>query len=315
MAPTAFVSHPDCARHDTGWKHPDHQGRLPALVRAVYRDMLTLHGSLLEVEAVPATEEELLLVHTEEHLAAIRAASHRAASTGAVQRLEGEVFVSGASWDAARAAAGTAITGAREVLEGRARNSFCAARPPGQGASQAGFDGFSLVNNAAIAARWLRENGVSRVLLAEWDGIGSSASPQVLAGDSGVFVLTVGALRDPVASHPGSRGIGLPDGASGTLFRNAFEAAIDDLLGTWSPEFILLSAGFEILAGDPIGRLSVFPSDIHALTQSLRERAESTCGGRLVSILEGGYDQTSLGEATVEHLRALSGNPARDPTG
>jgi acetoin utilization deacetylase AcuC-like enzyme len=309
MLPTAFVSHPDCARHDTGWKHPDHQGRLPALVRAVHRDMIALHEHLLEVEGVPAGESELRRVHSSDHLERIRSASLEAERAGRTQRLDGEVYVSGASWDAARAAAGTAVTGVRVVLDGRARNAFSAARPPGAAAAAGGVGGFSLVNNAAVAASHLRANGVASVLVVEWSGVPDSAIAGVLGEDPGVRVLSIGPSRSVAAEASAERSwsIGLPPGSGGELFRSVFEGALDDLLATWTPEFCLLSTGFDILEGDPVGRLTIRPAEIHALTRSLVERVEYACGGRLTSILDGGYDASALGAAAVMHLRALIG--------
>lgn len=308
MLPTAFVSHPDCARHDTGWKHPDHQGRLPALVRAVHRDMIALHEHLLEIEGEPVGEEELLRVHSAGHLDRIRSASLEADRAGRPRRLAGEVFVSAATWDAVRAAAGTAVTGVNAVLDGRARNVFCVARPPGSLAAEDAVGGFSLINHTAVAAAHLRAGGVSNVLVVEWSGVPGSATGGIFADDAGVFVLSIGPSgARPVAAARRSRSIGLPPESGGQLFRNVFEAALDDVLATWSPEFCLLSAGFDILEGDPVGRLAVRPAEVHSLTRCLVERADSACGGRLASILDGGYDGAALGAATVAHLRALAG--------
>ncbi|HLL47872.1 MAG TPA: hypothetical protein VK399_14265, partial [Longimicrobiaceae bacterium] len=122
---TAFVSHHDSPRHDTGWNHPDHQGRIPALVRAVYRDMPALHAHLLQVEARPASVEDLLLVHTPEYVRAVREAVARAAAEGRPLAFQADAVVSDASWDAAVASAGAAITGVETVLAGEARNAFC----------------------------------------------------------------------------------------------------------------------------------------------------------------------------------------------
>jgi acetoin utilization deacetylase AcuC-like enzyme len=305
---TAFVSHPDCARHDTGWKHPDHQGRLPALVRAVYRDMLQLHGHLLEVEAVPAAEEQLLRVHTGDYIRAVQAAARAAAEAGEVQALAGDVFVSGASWDAALAAAGSAITGVDVVMRGEARNAFCAARPPGHAAARSRSGGFSLFNNVALAARHAVTNHrVGRVLVVEWSGVPSTATRDLLAADPAISVIAAGPAGPAPIESRTTRGIGVPDGCAGEFFRTALEAGLDDVLSTFRPDLILLAAGFDILASDPVGRLGVDASEVHALTRSMVDRAESACEGRLVSVLEGGYDPPALGRATVQHLRALAG--------
>jgi acetoin utilization deacetylase AcuC-like enzyme len=310
MTLTAFVSHPDCPRHDTGWKHPEHQGRLPALVRAVYRDMLTLHGHLLEVEARPAVEADLLLVHTPALLERIRAASERAGERGQPQRFEGEAWVSGASWDAVRAAVGTALTGVEEVLAGRARNAFCAARPPGYAAHADRPGEFSLLNSVAIAARHLRTRlGAERVLVVEWGGTAPSSIAPLLADGPGVRCLAIRQATGAVAAS-GAHRITLPGGSDGALFLAAFEAGLDEVLADFAPAMILLSAGFDALGTDPLGELMLEPLDYFHLTRLLCERADRHCGGRLVSVLEGGYDPPGLGRAVVQHLRALTRLPA-----
>jgi acetoin utilization deacetylase AcuC-like enzyme len=307
---TAFVSHSDCARHDTGWKHPDHQGRLPALVRAVYRDMLQLHRRLMEVEGAHATEEQLLLVHDPEYIRSVESVARAAAESGEVQTLHGDVVLSGASWDAARAAAGLAIAGVDVVMREGARNAFCAARPPGFGAAARRSGGFSVFNNVAIAARHLR-SGVdpARVLVVEWLGSPGTATRKLLAGDEGVLTVSIGAVGHEEVVSPTARGVVLPDGSTGRFFGTAMEAALDDALAGFQPDLILLAAGFDILSGDPVGSLGVEVADVYPLTRALVDRAESVCGGRIVSVLEGGYHPPALGNATVQHLRALTGLP------
>jgi len=306
---TAFVSHSDCARHDTGWKHPEHQGRLPALVRAVYRDMLTLHGHLLEVEALPASQDDLLLVHAPDLVERVREASRRAGEEGQPTVLEGEVAVSGASWDAALAAVGAALTGVEAVRRGDARNAFCAARPPGYAAGADRVGGFSLFNTVAIAARHLRQRlGADRVLVVEWGGTAPSAIPALLAEDAGARVLAVRqAAGAQVSSH--ARVVTLPPGSDGPLFVGAFEAALAEVLAAFTPQWVLLAAGFDMLAADPIGELAVDPADVYPLTRALCEAADTHCEGRLVSVLEGGYDPSATGSAVVQHIRALADLP------
>ncbi len=308
--PTAFVGHPDCSRHDTGWKHPEHQGRLPALTRAVYRDMLTLHDRVMQIEARPATEAELRLVHTPEHIRAVHEAAERAARAGETLHLSDETAVSAASWAAALAAVGCALAGVDVVLAGEARNAFCAARPPGHGASAGAAGGFSLFNNVAIAVRYLqRRHGAGRVLVAEWGAAMPSATPTLFADDPAVRFAGV---RQQPASADGAadREAGwrsVPVGASGDEYEAAFRAALDHATAEFRPEWIVLSAGFDALAEDPIGDLALVSSDFHPLTMRLAEYADAACAGRLVSVLEGGYASAAASLAVVQHLRALAG--------
>ncbi|HEU0052996.1 MAG TPA: hypothetical protein VFQ39_07450, partial [Longimicrobium sp.] len=148
MKITAFVSHHDAPRHDTGWNHPDHQGRLPAIVRAVQKDMVALFDPLLQVEADPAAEADLRLVHTQRYVDDVRRTAIAASAEGRTLAL-GDVPVSGASWDAALASVGGALTAVGLVLRGEARNAFVLARPPGRGASADAPGEHSLFNTVA----------------------------------------------------------------------------------------------------------------------------------------------------------------------
>jgi acetoin utilization deacetylase AcuC-like enzyme len=304
---TAYVSHEDTSRHDTGWNHPDHQGRLPAVTRAVYRDMVALYDPLLQVQAAPAGETELLRVHTRRYVDDVRRTAIAAAAEGRPLELGG-VPVSAATWDAALAAAGCAVTAVDVVMRGDTRNAFAPARPPGRGARADEPGEHSLFNNVAIAARHLRErHGSSRVLVLAWGIHPAAAIREVLAGDPAISVVSIHQQPDAGAEpHPHDRA--LPPGATGAEFADAMRDALDAVAPGDSPDFVLLSAGFDILAADPLGALSVSPADVHALTAALVEWAEARAGGRLASVLEGGSGP-ALGAAVVQHLRALTGLP------
>ena len=307
---TAFVSHEDTPRHDTGWNHPDHQGRVPAIARAVYKDMLTLFEPMLELSATPATDEDLMLVHTAEHVGRVREA---AASAGTqVAELDG-VRLSGASDEAARASVGGALTAVDAVLAGDVRNAFVLARPPGRDALPGGAAGFSLFNTVAVAARHLHERrGMASVLVVSWGARPATNLRHALGEAPWVRMIDIHAhpqsfpapQGDPPAPMPGD--VPLPPGSDGAAFA---EALRDALAAQPAPDFVLLSAGFDILAGDPLGSLAVEPRDVHELTRILREWADEHASGRLVSVLEGGYEAANTARAVVQHLRALIGLP------
>jgi acetoin utilization deacetylase AcuC-like enzyme len=307
---TGYVSHSDSSRHDTGWRHPEHQGRLPAVARAVYRDMLTLFDPLLEIEAVPAAEADLALAHDAAYIAAVRARVDEAEAAGTVLPLAGEVVVSGASWDAAVAAAGAGITAVDAVLDGSVRNAFCAVRPPGSGAHRAAPGGFSIFNNAAIAALHLRRRGIGPVLLLELGARPGLGSAEILADEAGVTYRAVFQRSLlPAGADAAGWGTGLDDGAGVDAVSAALLGALDSAVAELAPAFLLLSLGCDALAGDPLGGLALEPVDYHRLTAEIRGRADAVSGGRLVSLLEGGYDPARTGSAVVEHLRALAGLP------
>jgi acetoin utilization deacetylase AcuC-like enzyme len=306
---TAFVSHEDCSRHDTGWNHPDHQGRLPAITRAVYRDMVALWEPLLQAQGAHAAEADLRRVHTQRYVDDVRRTAIAAAAEGRPLELGG-VPVSGASWDAALAAAGCAMTAADVVIRGEARNAFAPARPPGRGALPDEPGEFSLFNSVAVAARHLRQaHSSARVLVVAWGARPADAIRACLAGDPGVGVISVH-QQQPAAAEPHAHDAALPAGADGAELGRAMRTLLDGIPAGDSPDFVLLSAGFDILAGDPQGGLAVTPREVYDLTLHLREWADARCGGRLVSVLEGGYEQNAVAAAVVQHLRALAGLPA-----
>lgn len=311
MLPTAFVTHHDCSRHDTGWQHPEHQGRLPALARAVYRDMLVLHDRLLEVEARPAEEADLRRAHDAAYLQRVRRRVEEAAGEGRVLELEHGTRVSGASWEAAAAATGAALTACEAVLAGEARNAFCSVRPPGRGAGRGESREFALFNHVAVAALHLRERrGVERVLVVEWGAAAGRGTAEILAGRPGVRIASVHQAAPEAEPLPEEvAAAALPPGAGGAEAREALARVLERATDGFAPEFVLLSAGFDLLAGDPLGGLAVAPAEVHPLTALLRERAEGWCGGRLVSVLEGGYEPRLTGAAAVQHIRALAGLP------
>lgn len=310
---TAFVTHSDCSRHDPGWGHAEHQGRLPAVARAVYRDMLTLFDPLLEVEGRPATVEDLRLAHTAAYVERVRAAAEEAGAAGKPLPLGAEVVVSGASWDAVLAAVGSVLTAVETVLAGEARNAFCAVRPPGHEAGPDGPGGFSIFNGVAAAARHLRERrGLERVLVVEVGARAGVGTARIVASDPGIRFLSLHqtGVGDAPAWPDEARPVPLPAGATGADLLAALGPALDAAVAGFPPDFLLVSLGFDALATDPLGGLALEPVDYHALTTLLRERADALCGGRLVSVLEDGFDPAGMGRGVVQHLRALAGLPA-----
>jgi acetoin utilization deacetylase AcuC-like enzyme len=312
---TAFVSHEDTSRHDTGWSHPDHQGRLPAIVRAVQRDMVALWEPLRQIEGAPATEDDLRLVHTPGYIARVRAVAIEAADAERTLEVDG-VPVSSASWDAAAASVGCALTAVDAVLGGEVRNGFALARPPGRGAAADAAGEFSLFNTVAIAARHLRERrGIGRVLVVAWGAHHPAALARVLGGDDGIRLVSIHQHPhsfpgpSPGADDPPVDGATLPPGSGGEPFGAALRDALDAIPADESPNFVLLSAGFDILAADPHGTLAVEPDDVYPLTLALRKWADARAGGRLVSVLEGGYAAAETARAVIQHLHALAGLP------
>ncbi|HSH45496.1 MAG TPA: histone deacetylase [Longimicrobiales bacterium] len=323
MKQVALVSHPACALHDTGWGHPEHQGRLPAAVRALDRDAPTLLDHVLQAEAPPASRDELLRVHAPEQVARVARAVERAAERGEPVPLTEDTVVSGASMQAGLGAAGAALHATRLVLDGEAETAFVLSRPPGHHATPTRSMGFCLFNNVAIAARWAREEaGVERVLIVDWDVHHGNGTQDIFYRDPSVFFLSLHlANHYPGTGHPEEVGEGPGQGATHNIalsrdtsrqeYLDTFGAAVRDAVRRAEPELVLVSAGFDCLQGDPLGGLPLEPEDLHQMTRGLMETVR-TVGGQMVTLLEGGYVPARLGKGVVQVVRALAGVAGRD---
>ena len=323
--PVGFLLHPDAPLHDTGWGHPEHQGRLRALSSAVGRDLLALNDKIIQVEPGQVTEEDLLRVHTPEYLALLRTYVDRAEKEGAPVALEADTIVSAASWGAATGSTAALLTAAGQVADGTLSSAFVATRPPGHHATPERAMGFCLINHVAVAARWLQATGrAERVLVVDWDVHHGNGTQDTFYADGTVFYLSL--HQSP--HYPGTGAAsetGIGDGAGWTLnvplaagtdaaeYRQHFSRALAQGLETCRPDFILISAGFDVMAGDPLGGMLLEPQDLHALTREVlagaagEPRADDVRKVGVVATLEGGYDpgRTGLGAASV--LRALAG--------
>lgn len=316
--PTGFLLHPASSLHDTGWNHPEHQGRLRALASTVGQDLLTLHGAVVQVDCRDATEEELLRVHTPAHIAFLRAAVEQAKANDVRTLLTEDTPVSAASWDAAVGSAGAVIAAAESVSDGTLRNAFVAARPPGHHATPDRAMGFCLINNVAVAARWLQDQGLAeRVLIVDWDVHHGNGTQDAFYADPTVVYLSL----HQYPHYPGTgaadetgegAGVGatvnvpLPAATPRELYRERFLDGLDKAWAVGVPDFVLVSAGFDVMAGDPLGGQLLEPADLHALTAALVGRAEAAGIGMVVA-LEGGYDPTRTGHGAVAVIRALAG--------
>ena len=319
---TALVSHPACALHDTGWGHPEHQGRLPAIVKALYRETPDLQAHVLQAEGGEATREDLLRVHTPAHIDTVRAAVERAEARGQPLEMTMDTVVSGASWDAATAAAGAAITATRLVLsDDGPSTAFALTRPPGHHATASRAMGFCLFNNAAVAARWAQANGgVERVLILDWDVHHGNGTQDIFYADPSVYYLSLHLSGHyPGTGHTHEQGAGegegstrnvpLPPHVERAYYLEVFAEALEAATASFEPELVLVSAGFDCLAGDPLGGLLLEPADLHAMTRAVMTAAERTAGGRVVALLEGGYVPARVGSGVVQVVRAFAGLP------
>ena len=306
--PVAFVSHADCGRHDTGWNHPEHVGRLRAITRALRGDQ-TLFDGLVHVEGRHATTDELALAHDRRYIARVQSL----ALAGGGQ-LDGDTVASAGSWDAATAGAGCLLDAVDMAFDGRATRSFCAVRPPGHHAMRAAGMGFCLFGNVAVAAHYARaRHAARRVLIVDWDVHHGNGTQALVEGTPDIHFISMhqwpwypgtGAADDR-GPHGSVWNVPMAPSLDPQVYVDALERAIDAATVGFTPDLVLISAGFDSMAGDPLGAFTLRLEDFDALTRSLVSRADVWCGGRIVSALEGGYAPEALAQAVVTHLVAL----------
>ncbi len=306
----AYISHSDCGRHDTGWGHPEHVGRLRAIARALREDF-DLFQQLRHLEGRHATDDELRLAHDPAYVARVRQLAEQGGGG-----LDPDTITSPGSWDAATAGVGCVLDAIDLALAGDVPRSFCAVRPPGHHAVRAAAMGFCIFGNVAIGAHYaLRRHGAKRVLIVDWDVHHGNGTQALVVDNTAILFVSM-------HQWPWYPGTGAADdrGPHGTIWNvpmraalrpdhyvRAFLDAVDTAAVGSTPDLVLVSAGFDSLAGDPLGGFTLELEHVELLTREMVSRAERWCGGRLVSALEGGYAPDRVGAACVRHLRALGG--------
>lgn len=268
-----------------------------------------------------ATMEDVLRVHTEAHVERVREGCREAEAGETLVSLDEDTKVSSASWAAAIGSAGAAIAAARAIVEGRIENAFVAGRPPGHHATPQRPMGFCLFNSIAIVARWLQAKGhAERVLIVDWDVHHGNGTHDAFYDDPTAFFLSLHQWPHyPGTGAAAERGKGegegytlnvpLPAGTPRAEYLRQFERAVAEAADSMRSDFVLVSAGFDVMAGDPLGGMLLEPEDLHAMTRHLIEGVAAGCDGRILALLEGGYDPKRLGEGTVAVIRALAGLP------
>lgn len=305
----AFISHSDCGRHDTGWNHPEHVGRLRAITRAL-RNNPELFDSVEQIEGRHATANELELAHDARYIESVR----RLSAAGGGQ-LDVDTVASEGSWAAATAGAGCVLTAIDRAMETPDARSFCAVRPPGHHALRSRAMGFCLFGNVTVAAHYaLSVHGAKRALIVDWDVHHGNGTQALVEENPAIHFVSMhqwpwypgtGPATDR-GPHKTVWNVPMPAGLAAERYVEALEGAIDAATADFVPDIVLVSAGFDSLAGDPLGGFTLEPEHIASITERLVARAKVWCDGRVVSVLEGGYAPDRLAEAAMAHVAALA---------
>ncbi len=305
---TALITHLACLEHDTGEYHPECPDRLRAVLQAMEAEEFAV---LLREQAPRATVEQLIRVHPQNYVDAILAVRPE---EGETVPLDGDTLMSHGSAEAALRAAGGAVMAVDAVMEGWARTAFAAVRPPGHHAEPQRPMGFCLFNNAAVAALHARAQwGVQRVAVLDFDVHHGNGTQAMFEQDGDLFY---GSTHQSPC-YPGTgdmweRGVAnnivnvpLRPGQGTDAFRAAWADTILPELDRFAPGLIIVSAGFDAHKLDPLAQLRLETADFAWVTQEVMRLADRHCGGRLVSVLEGGYDLAALAAASAAHVRVL----------
>ncbi len=305
--PTAFITHPDCLKHDMGAHHPESPARLHEI-----EDRLIatgLEAVLVRHEAPLAGEEQLLRVHPESYVQRIRDA---APAEGTVH-LDPDTAMNPYTLKAALRAAGAGVLGVELVMAEEAPNAFCAVRPPGHHACRSAAMGFCIFNNVAVAAMHAIEAfGLKRVAIVDFDVHHGNGTEDIFSGDPRVLMVsTFQHLFYPYSGdQPAAdnmQNVPLASGAGSRQFREAVTQHWLPAFERFRPQLILCSAGFDAHVEDDMAMLRLVDEDYAWVTREIKQAAEQHCRGRIVSMLEGGYALSALGRSVARHLRVLAG--------
>lgn len=312
MNSVGFIYHPDYLKHDTGIGHPERPDRLRMLVKHLLGT--ELWKKLHHLQPTAAAVEWLTTVHPEEHVKTIE----RRCRSGKTILDFGDTHVCKDSFDVALMAAGGVLLGIDQVMTGKLSCAFCAVRPPGHHAETQTVMGFCLFNNVAIGARYAQKTyGVERVAILDWDVHHGNGTQEIFYDDPTVLYISL----HQYPYYPGSgaaneTGIGkgegftlncpMPAGSGWKEYDEAFRSSILPALHKFQPQLLLISAGFDAHKDDPLAHIQLTDDSFAEMTKMLREIATKYCNGKIVSVLEGGYNLEALARSVERHLQELT---------
>lgn len=303
---TLYYSHPDFLLHETGAGHPECADRL----RSIEKALATPEFSTLIRQSPPlGTEQQIRLIHPQSYIDAIVAAVPKQG----VHYLDHDTVLSSGSKQAAFRAVGAVCDAVDKVLAGKADNAFCAVRPPGHHAEPGMAMGFCLFNNVAIAAAYARQQyQLERVAIVDFDVHHGNGTQAAFYNQPNVLYMSSHEMPHyPGTGHPTEAGVGniinvpLASGDSGVEFRQKYSGIILPALRKFNPDLLLISAGFDAHRDDPLASVMLVEDDFKWITEELMTIAGSCCKGRIISVLEGGYNLKALAASVAVHVKTL----------
>jgi len=304
---TAYITHPDCLKHDMGADHPE----CPARIHAIEDQLIAsgLLNFLSHYEAPKATKEELARVHAIEYVDWIYSRSPKSG----LLYLDGDTAMNPYSLNAALHAAGAVVKAVDLVMSSQIQNAFCNIRPPGHHAGRASASGFCIFNNIAVAAAHaLEQHGLQRVAIADFDVHHGNGTEEIFHDDARVMLCST--FRHPYYPYCGANSgndhiinVPLAAGSSSEEFRTAVTEKWLPALERFQPQILLISAGFDAHWEDDMGGLALREADYFWVTETLKNIASRYSNDRIVSTLEGGYHLHALGRSVMAHIKSLSG--------
>ena len=310
----ALLYHPTSLEHNAGPGHPESPRRLESILEAIEAEPHSLEG-LVSLTPTAASEESVTTVHSREHVMAVRSLSQ----AGRPVAITMDTLVSPRTFDAAMLASGSTLLAVDEVMAGNVARAFCAHRPPGHHAERDLCMGFCYFNHVAVAARHLqRRHELERVAIIDWDVHHGNGTQHSFEDDPSVFFFSVhehplfpwtgsAAEQGTGAGRGFTQNVPLPAGQGDSDYERVFMEELRPAIDDFRPEFILVSAGFDAHRRDPLGGMRVSERGYERMTETVVQLARDHCDGRLVSVLEGGYDHQATAAAVVVHLQTLMG--------
>ena len=304
---TVLFTHPDCTRHEMTAGHPERPARIAAILEQLEKDGLM--GSLDVREATPASRAHLTRAHGADYVDHVFSVAPQ--EENAMVQLDGDTSMNSHSLRAALLAAGAGIEAVDRVLQGECRNAFCCVRPPGHHAERNQAMGFCFFGSVAVAAlHALQQDAVNKVAIVDFDVHHGNGTEDLISGRDDIFFCS--SFQHPL--YPGYFGknidgqkinIPLPAATEGAVFQEQMRLQCLPALEAFKPDMIFISAGFDAHADDLLGGLNLLEEDFSWITEQLVQMADRHCDGRIVSMLEGGYDLASLGRSASAHVSEL----------